>query len=125
MIEVGVAVDIYGKPFYWHLPEGSSAGGIPDTKSLWDVMWENRFKLWGFAHSHPGTGLPSPSGTDITTFAAIEAALGTRLSWWITSKDRLCVCHWASVDEHTYMRNEVIIDPEWLEELRHLSYKGR
>lgn len=75
MIEVGVVIGLDFRPRYWHLPPGRTAGSIPDTRSLWDVLWEQRADVAGFAHSHPGSGVPGPSHTDVTTFAAIEAGL--------------------------------------------------
>ncbi len=73
MIECGVVVGIKGA-IHWHLPEGRTMGSIPDTRALWDVFWEHRkLDYLGFAHSHPGSGIPGPSMTDLTTFAAVEA----------------------------------------------------
>jgi len=56
----------------------------------------------GFAHSHPGAGQPGPSWTDLTTFAALEAGLGRRLTWWITSADRLISLRWCGPGKHDY-----------------------
>ncbi len=89
MMEVGVIVDRGGQALYWHLPPGRSQAGLPDSRALWDVLWERRAELGGFAHSHPGRGEPFPSALDRSTFSAIEAALGRRLDWWITSEDTL------------------------------------
>ena len=98
-IETGVVLDLAGQPLYWHLPPGRSMGGLPDSRNLWDVIWENRDIISGFAHSHPGSGKPGPSHTDVTTFAAIEAALGRRLDWWIVSAEdeALTLLRWAGV----------------------------
>ena len=93
MKEVGVLIDLEGQPIYWHLPEDRSSGALPDSRNLWDVIWENRDKVSGFAHTHPGYGKPGPSYTDITTFAAIETGLGRRLHWWIATGDQLSVDH--------------------------------
>ena len=95
MKEAGVVVAHSGAPIHWHLPAGRSAAAIPDTRSLWDVLYNHRTEVSGFAHSHPGVGLPRPSYTDVTTFAAIEASLGRRLNWWITSRDQLVLTCWA------------------------------
>ena len=88
-MEVGVVVDRGGQALYWHLPPGRCHTGLPDSRALWEVLWERRTELGGFAHSHPGRGEPCPSALDRSTFAAIEAALGRRLDWWITSEDTL------------------------------------
>jgi hypothetical protein len=127
MTEAGVVVDFRGEPIFWHLPEGRTSGGIPDTRKLWDVLWENRAGLWGFAHTHPGSGHPTPSHTDITTFAAIEAALGTRnVSWWIASRDQLVEYLWDDREgQNKYKGITINEEPAWLEELRRLSYEGR
>ena len=94
-IEAGVVIDLKGEPIFWHLPEERTGGSLPDSRKLWDVIWENRENLMGFAHSHPGWGMPGPSWTDVTTFSAVEKALDKRLDWWITSSDRIIVARWS------------------------------
>lgn len=128
MMEVAVVVDKQGKPIHWHLPPGRSAGFIPDTRDLWDVLWEHRGNLAGIAHSHPGSGMPGPSMTDLTTFAACEAGLGARLNWWITSSDQLVELAWRGPERLDYVQRGVQ-DPLksrmsnlWVGELRRLTY---
>ena len=136
MIEAGVVLDINGGPIYWHLPKGRTGGSIPDSQVLWEVLWDNREILGGFAHSHPGSGPPTPSMTDLTTFVAIEAALGRRIDWWITSSDRLLVCNWSSNGlppygmhsytskggvKHSYLGVVVMNEPSWVNDLRKIS----
>jgi hypothetical protein len=122
MLEAGVVIDFKNQPIFWHLPEGRSAGGLPDSRELWDVIWENRAQVEGFAHSHPGSGIPSPSYTDLTTFAAMEAGLGKRLSWYITSSDRLVVLLWVGPGPLDYHRDVLNHDEAaWVGELRRLS----
>jgi hypothetical protein len=41
--------------------------------------------LGGVAHSHPWEGEAHPSGTDVSTFRAIELGLGKRLLWPIVT----------------------------------------
>lgn len=101
-IEAGVLVDLACEPIYWHLPLDRSGGALPDSRPLWDVIWENRERLLGFAHSHPGSGIPGPSHEDVTTFAAVEAALGKRLVWWITSADSFVELCWAGPGKLDY-----------------------
>jgi hypothetical protein len=128
-IEAGAVIDMEGKAFHWHLPEGRSGGSLPDSQSLWDVLWENRKRVYGFAHSHPGSGIPGPSLTDITTFAAIEAALGKRLNWWICTSDEFALFRWRGSERLDYimvMHVSPILGgtsstPAWLDELRRLS----
>lgn len=121
MREAGVVLDRAEQPIHWHTPDGRTAGGIPDTNTLWEVIWDNRHNLYGVAHSHPGSGLPGPSFTDVTTFAAIEDALGQRLEWPIISMDRVAVCRWVGPDRHTYRAFPVNGEPGWVEQLRAIS----
>jgi len=124
MIEVGVVIDKNGVPIYWHLPPGRSGGSIPDSRQLWDVIWEHRDRIMGFAHSHPGSGPTGPSQTDLTTFLAIEQALGKRLCWWISSSDQLWT--WAR-DSHdpaladSYAGEFIRNEPDWVKTLREFS----
>ena len=136
MIECGVVLDEHLDPIFWHLPEGRTAGSIPDTRILWDVLWDNRETLGGFAHSHPGSGPPAPSQTDLGTFVAVEQALGRRLKWWITSSDHLLECSWHETGlppwgmhsyttrggvEHNYLGVVIAPEPPWANDLRNLS----
>ena len=128
MMEVAVVIDKRGRPIHWHLPPGRSAVGIPDTRDLWDVLWENRTNLAGIAHSHPGSGKTGPSMTDLTTFAACESGLGVRLNWWITTSDRLIKLAWRGPERLDYVawgvQNPHIsrMSNRWVGELRRLSY---
>lgn len=129
MIEVGVVIAKDGiTPLHWHLPPGRSTAAIPDTRDLWDVLVANKGNLMGFAHSHPGSGVPRPSHEDITSFAAIEAGIGMRLTWWITSRDRLIALRWIGPEKWRYGWWEVQEnDPackDWNNELRRLSYEA-
>jgi hypothetical protein len=117
-IEAGVLVDLDCEPIYWHLPENRSGGSLPDSRPLWDVIWKNRENLLGFAHSHPGRGLPGPSHEDVTTFAAIEAALGERLIWWIVSEDSWTEFCWIGPGRLGYRMGPNVWQPPWVERLR-------
>jgi hypothetical protein len=127
-LEAGVLVDFDGNPIYWHLPNNRSAGYIPDSHKLWDEIWKNRCNLLGFAHSHPGRGFQCPSQEDITTFSAVEAALGEKLIWWIISEDAVTSIIWVGPhlwdynNRHENMKCER--DPRcklWLTRLREES----
>lgn len=122
MIEAGVVIDMTGTPVFWHLPLGRTGGSLPDSSNLWDVIWNEfqELRLKGFAHSHPGSGVPGPSYTDVTTFAAIEAALGARLWWWITSDTHVIELRWKGPDKLSYAAT-IIEAPSWVGELRRLS----
>ena len=87
-------------------------------------MWDSRAVLGGIAHSHPGTGIPSPSQEDLTTFAACEAGLGLRLDWWIITRDEICRFRWAGPDRLRYAVQDTIGPTPWIDELRDLSYQG-
>ncbi len=89
MQEAGVVIGWCGDPIFWHIPGNRQAGYLPDSRNLWNVLWENRDLIQGFAHSHPGSGVPSPSSEDLSTFKAVEKALGRRLVWWIVSSDSI------------------------------------
>ena len=117
MIEAGVVLAEGGVPIHWHLPAGRSGGTLPDSRELWDIFWKNRETLRGFAHSHPGSGVPSPSGIDVTTFEAVEAGLGRRLCWWITSEDTLVAFHWVGHEYKGFIIQDTA-EPEWVKKLR-------
>ena len=85
MLEAAAVIDTTGSLIHWHVPAGRSAVSLPDSRSLWSVLWDSRDRLAGVAHTHPGTGRPVPSWEDLTTFSACEAGLGVRLSWWRTA----------------------------------------
>jgi len=122
MREAAVVIGLDGEPIYWHVPEDRSAGSIPDSDVLWNVLWENRDNLLGVAHSHPGGGVPGPSHTDVTTFRAVEAGLGKKLLWWITSSETVVVFH--TVHEafpHDVTYQILPEEPAWAAELRELS----
>jgi hypothetical protein len=125
MMEAGVVLDMRGEVIREHLPPGRSGGSLPDDRSLWDFIWENRDDVSGIAHSHPGSGTPSPSNTDITTFAAIEAALGKRLDWWIISSDSVVLVTTLpprmSRASTAYKSIEVRMRPSWFYRLLALS----
>jgi len=121
MIEAGVVIDKNGFPMHWHLPQGRTSASIPDTDTLWNVIWDNRESVLGFAHSHPGGGMPQPSHTDLTTFAAIEAALGRRLFWWITSSEHFIRLEWCGPEKLDYGFMTSEHEPGWVHSLRVIS----
>jgi len=124
LIEAGVVVGLDGSALHWHLPADRSTGALPDSPDLWEVLWSRRQDVLGFAHSHPGRGRPGPSWTDLTTFAAIEAGLGRRLTWWITSADQLVELRWIGPGPHDY--DEVPIEDArcaWVDDLRTFSQR--
>ena len=121
MIETGAVLDERGEAFYWHIPQNRSVGVLPDSYNLWNVFWQNRNTISGFAHSHPGFGKTGPSPTDITTFAAIEAGLGKRLDWWITSGDSIILIRWNGPNKFDYQQMDITMEPNWVHVLRQFS----
>lgn len=124
-MEAGVVI-VGGRPVFWHLPAGRTSGSLPDSRELWDVLWEHRDMLDGFAHSHPGSGWPSPSQTDVTTFLAIERALGKRLKWWITSRTNTVLLTWDGIHPNVPDYGVTLVhegdEPSWIWKLREHSY---
>lgn len=128
MIEAAVVLDLNNEPLYWHLPSGRTSVSIPDSDDLWSYIWKNRFRVSGIAHSHPGSGVPSPSHTDITTFDAMERGLGRKCVWWITSKDDLIwiVNRNTPLEYDTVSYKEIQLkEPHWAKELRIFSSLDR
>lgn len=123
-VEAGILLDLNQQPLYWHIPPDRSGGALPDSRDLWDVIWENRNNISGFAHSHPGGGVPGPSHTDVTTFAAVEAALGERLNWWIISSEAAVICQHLGPGKYDYEVRRVGYGSSWVPRLRELSGYG-
>ena len=45
MIEVAMVFGRDGAPLHWHLPDDRSRLFIPDSRTLWEVLWERRNEL--------------------------------------------------------------------------------
>ena len=125
MIEAGAVVTEAGV-VHWHLPTGRTGGSLPDSRNLWDILMEHRKDVFlGFAHSHPGSGVPGPSWTDLTTFAAVELGLGRRLTWWITSATHMIGLTYDGPTKHKYNPFLMEAEPEWAAQLREHSKENR
>ena len=85
MIETALVFDDQGRIIQFHLPNGRTAGSIPDSRSLWELLWQYREHVAGVAHTHPWDGTASFSGIDVTTWRAIELGLGKLLLWPIVT----------------------------------------
>lgn len=122
-MEAGVVLGRRGDVIHWHVPDGRTLGSLPDSRTLWDVLWENRHRVTGFAHSHPGDST-YPSSTDVSTFRAIELGLGKELDWFILGQTQIAICRlypgtfktWDLTGETPYYYQP------WIDELRRLSY---
>ena len=125
MLETAVVIGAQGEALYWHLPAGRSAGALPDSRTLWSVLWSQRDSLQGVAHTHPGRGTPRPSWTDLTTFAACEDGLGERLRWWIATADRLRCFRWSGPSRYRYTPIPTNPAPGWLDQLRAHSHLNK
>lgn len=126
MIEMAVLVLDSGDGRFDHcIWNGNSNTGIGDHYRLWDLIWTLRYELVGIGHSHPGSGPPSPSRTDITTFRAIELGLGRTLDWWITTQDQFVAIRRASLDHPVFEMKRLDLTgaliPNWLRVLRKRS----
>lgn len=128
MVEVALVFNRHGVGLQWHRPNGKcSHGGIGDDRGLWEFLWANRKEVGGVAHTHPWDGPAGPSGTDVTTFSAIERGLGVKLVWPIVTLTEIGYFEWVGPDKHDYgdMRlRRFRLDPADIAELRELSLKG-
>jgi hypothetical protein len=124
MVEVGLVFNFHGGLIHWHLPPGRSAGSLPDSRNLWEIIWENRETIGGVAHTHPWNGSPGPSSVDVTTFAALEQGLGLRLVWPIVTFTEVGYFEWVGpgrLDYAVMEQRRFRIRYELIEKLRDLS----
>jgi hypothetical protein len=124
MLETALVFDTNGRTLHWHEPPGRSGGWLPDSRGLWDVLWEHRQKggsgrLQGVAHTHPWNGPAHPSGTDVTTFRAVELGLGQLLVWPIVTFTDIRFYVWHPGGERYVEWEGVLL--EGLDELRERS----
>lgn len=126
MLETALVFDVEGCELYWHLPVGRTPAYIPDSKTLWDVLWDNRALVGGVAHTHPWSGSINPSAVDITTFAAVESGLGKRLIWPIISLYKVRYFSWVGPKDYDYRAREddFRIEEHLIDRLRDLSHNG-
>ena len=85
MIETAMVFDRDGRVLRWHRPSDATGVSLPDSRSLWEVLWDARADVAGVAHTHPWGGVAHPSHEDLTTFWAIDRALGRALIWPVLS----------------------------------------
>lgn len=121
MKEAGVVINSTGDILYEHTPDGRSGGSLPDSHALWKFFQENAGSIAGFAHSHPGSGHPTPSWEDVTTFSAVERALGVSWDWWILTSDNAAKYAWRGPDKYTYTQRSHDGPRIWMPRLRELS----
>jgi hypothetical protein len=63
-----------------------TAAALADSRVRWEAIWERRAEVDAIAHSHPHGPLAF-SGTDRTTMAAIDVALGRPLLYLVVAPD--------------------------------------
>jgi Prokaryotic homologs of the JAB domain len=64
------------------------AAALPDSRARWEAIWRHRAELAEIAHSHP-RGPACFSAEDLTTMAAVDDALGRRLSYCVVTADKV------------------------------------
>ena len=67
----------------WRDNSGTSAA-LPDSRARWEAIWRHRADLAEIAHSHPHGPLAF-SAEDLTTMAAVDAALGRPLCYSVVT----------------------------------------
>lgn len=123
-LEVAMVFHKRGQPLHWHLPPDRSSGYIPDSRDMWDILWNSKDILGGVAHTHPWDGEAWPSQTDVTTFAAVEAGLGQRLVWPVVTFSQVKYFVWVGPDRLDYAEmtgRRFRFHPEHIERLRDAS----
>lgn len=93
-----------------HREASDSAIAIPDARSRWEIIWENRERIGEIAHSHP-IGPLAFSEEDTTTFSALTSALGRALVFSVVAPTGM-IRRQGDRDER------VECEPSWAEELR-------
>lgn len=124
MMEAAVIVGLDGEPLYWHDPPGRTVASLPTSADLVHAMVRFRGQVAGIAHTHPGHGLPYPSGVDMATFIDFDLGRTRKLDWWIASADRLVLVKHVGPGPADYGIQEVQDSDQvsrWLTPLRTLS----
>lgn len=83
---------------------------LPDSRDRWEAIWELRHDLYEIAHSHP-VGPSAFSAEDLSTMAAIDAALGRKLRYSVVAPRTMIV----RADDETFELNP---EPWWAGLLR-------
>jgi hypothetical protein len=113
MIETAVVFDEVGRVIYYHLPKDRTAGSIPDSRRLWDVMEAHVDTLGGTAHTHP-SGYDRPSQEDVTSWSAAELGLAKRFLWAIATKEKTTFWRWVGPGPYDYAgTNTPLPNMEW------------
>ena len=68
----------------------NSPFALPDSRARWEAIWSRRDTLVEIAHSHP-LGPLAFSTEDLTTFEALDSALGKRLRFSVVAPEGMLV----------------------------------
>jgi hypothetical protein len=124
-LETALVFSDTGETLFWHVPLERSEYSLPDSRTLWEVLWENRALLGGVAHTHPWEGPAWPSQTDVTTWRALEKGLGKLLLWPIVTFSDVKYFGWNPITEQycemNLEKSTIILDVEKLRELSRSS----
>jgi hypothetical protein len=83
---------------------------LPDSRSRWEAIWDNREHLEVIAHSHP-VGPSAFSAEDVSTMEALDAALGKSMQYMVVAP-RKTISRTGTTDE------DVSPEPWWAALLR-------
>lgn len=89
---------------------GDSPVALPDSRSRWEAIWDNRDHIEVIAHSHP-VGPAAFSAEDASTMEALDAALGTSIQYMVVAP-RVTISRTGTTDQ------EVSPEPWWVALLR-------
>lgn len=118
VFETALVFDKNGITLRWHEPAGRSSGFLPDSRTLWEFLLENKDVIGGVAHTHPWNGSAWPSQTDVTTFSALERGLGVKLIWPVVTFSEVQYFRWVGPDLYDYglSADDITVDVDGLRE---------
>jgi hypothetical protein len=103
-------------------------GGTADSRSWFDVLWNNRDRLLGMAHTHPDAGHKAgvhPSSIDLNSWQSLEIGFGFRLLNYVVNRSSVCevrlVQHVSTIKYETRLLTPDD-QPWWVSLIRELSY---
>lgn len=100
--ETALVFDVEGNTIAIHEPPCRTGSFIPDSFNLYEVLWGNRHRLGGVAHTHPWYGPAWYSEEDRTTFSAVDLALGKRLVWVVVTFSEAVYYKWHGPGRYDY-----------------------
>lgn len=94
----------------------TSPVALPDSRERWDRIWRMRDMIVEIAHTHP-LGGAAFSNEDETTMAALNSALGRRLSYSVVTPQTMI----RREDDEQTIDHVVEAEPWWTELIRAAS----